>query len=116
MLCKRSRPTPHSTRSPAHPSALKLDPPTYNGRTDFREWKRKLELIYDAKQLSAAPNTYAEVMQVLTRRHTDGNDEFHYRAALVSIRQTGDLDAYVDRFLDLSSDFPPSPSPKPASR
>ena len=62
-------------------SALKLDPPTYNGRTDFREWKRKLELIYEAKQLSdaqkltwtlallqdgasrvatqAAPNTYA---------------------------------------------------------
>ena len=35
-------------------SALKLDPPTYNGRTDFREWKRKLELIYDAKQLSDA--------------------------------------------------------------
>ena len=30
-------------------SALKLDPPTYNGRTDFREWKRKLELIYDVK-------------------------------------------------------------------
>ena len=35
-------------------SALKLDPPTYNGRTDFREWKPKLELIYDAKQLSDA--------------------------------------------------------------
>ena len=109
-------------------SALKLDPPTYNGRTDFREWKRKLELIYESKQLSdaqkltrtlallqdgasrlaiqAAPNTYAELMQVLTRRYTDGNEEFHYRAALVSNRQTGDIDAYVDRFLDLSSRVP----------
>ena len=42
-------------------------------------------------------------MQVLTRRYTDGNDEFHYRSALTTNRQTGDLDAYVDRFLDLSS-------------
>ena len=103
-------------------SALKLDPPTYNGLTDFREWKLKFELVYDAKQLSdahkltwtlallhkgasrvatqAAPTTYAELMQVLTRRYTDGNDEFHYRAALVSNTQTG------DRFLDLSSRVP----------
>ena len=105
------------TNQHAH-SALKLDPPTYNGRTDFREWKRKLELIYDAKQLSdaqkltwtlallqdgasrvatqAASTTYAELMQVLTRRYTDGNDEFHYRSSLITNRQTGDLDAYVD--------------------
>ena len=69
-------------------SALKLDPPTYNGRIDFREWKMKLELIYVAKQLSdadkltwnlallqegasrvatqVAPTTYAELIQVLT--------------------------------------------------
>ena len=85
-------------------------------------------MIYNAKQLSdahkltwnlallhqgasrvatqAAPNTYAELMQVFTRRYTEGNDEFHYRAALVSSKQTGDLDAYVDRFLDLSSRVP----------
>ena len=35
-------------------SALKLDPPTYNGRTVFREWKRKLKLFYDVKHLSDA--------------------------------------------------------------
>ena len=119
-------------------SALKLDPPTYNGRTDFREWKRKLELIYAAKQFSdankltwtlallqdgasrvatqAAPNTYAELMQVLTRRYTDGNDEFHYRAALVSNRQTGELDAYVDASRTFLPQFPPSLTPKPAPR
>ena len=60
----------------------------------------------------AAPTTYAELMQVLTRRYTDGNDEFHYRSALISNRQTGDLDACVDRFLDLSSrvtEVPPVP-------
>ena len=45
-------------------------------------------------------------MQVLTRSYMDGNDEFHSRAALVSNRQTGDLDGYVDRFLDLSSRVP----------
>ena len=45
-------------------------------------------------------------MQVLTRRYTDGNDEFHYRSVLITNRQTGDLDAYVDRFLDLSSRVP----------
>ena len=82
-------------------------------------------MIYDAKQLSdankltwtlallqegasrvatqAAPNTCAELMQVLTRRYTDGND---CRASLVSNRQTCDLDAYVDRFLDLSYRVP----------
>ena len=55
-------------------------------------------------------------MQVLTRRYTDGNDEFHYRAALVSNRQTGNLDAYVDRSWNFLPAFPHPLTPKPASR
>ena len=38
----------HQAQQPPRPT-LKLDPPSYNGRGDFREWRRKLELIYDAK-------------------------------------------------------------------
>ena len=39
-------------QQPPRPT-LKLDPPSFNGRGDFRDWRRKLELVYDAKQLSA---------------------------------------------------------------
>ena len=39
-------------QQPPRPT-LKLDPPSFNGRSDFRDWRRKLELVYDAKQLSA---------------------------------------------------------------
>ena len=50
-----ARPRPISPRS-ALPLRAQIGPPPppYNGRTDFREWKRKLELIYDAKPLSDA--------------------------------------------------------------
>ena len=79
--------------------ALKIDPPPFNGRGNFRDWKRKLELIYNARRLSedeklpwtlallqegalrvaahANPADYDELMDVLTRRYTDGNDAFH---------------------------------------
>ena len=30
---------------------LKIEPPTFNGKGDSREWKRKTELIYEAKNL-----------------------------------------------------------------
>ena len=32
--------------------ALKIEPPTFNGKGDFREWKRKLELCYEANVLT----------------------------------------------------------------
>ena len=48
-------------------------------------------------------------MDALARRYTDGNDTFHYRAALADLRQTGDIDAYVDRFLALQSRVPNLP-------
>ena len=105
--------------------ALKLDPPTYNGCGDFRERPRKLELIYAAKQLNdqekltwtlallqdgasrvathANAANYTALMDALARRYTNGNDAYHYRAALADSRQTGDIDAYVDRFLELQS-------------
>ena len=95
---------------------------------EFREWKRKPELIYDAKRLSADekpiwtlallqdgasrvathanPADHDELMDVLTRRYTDGNDAFHHRHALVNDRPTGDHDRYVDKFLELSSRVP----------
>ena len=38
-------------------------------------------------------------MQVLLRRCTEGNDACHFRAALTDLRQTGDIDSYVSRFL-----------------
>ena len=31
---------------------FKMDPPTFSGKGDFREWKRKIELIYEAKGLT----------------------------------------------------------------
>ena len=84
--------------------ALKLSPPTFNGQDDFREWKRKVELIYDTKRLSADekltctlallqdgasqvathadPADHDELIKVLTRRYTDDNDAFHCRHAL----------------------------------
>ena len=31
---------------------LKIEPPPFNGKGDFREWKRKLELCYEAKVLT----------------------------------------------------------------
>ena len=31
---------------------LKIGPPPYNGKGYFREWKRKLELLYEAKRLT----------------------------------------------------------------
>ena len=39
-------------------------------------------------------------------RFTDGNDEFLHRVALGENRQTGSIEDYVDRFLDLSSRLP----------
>ena len=36
--------------------ALKLDAPTYNGSGEFREWRRMLEIVYDAKQLNEQEN------------------------------------------------------------
>ena len=48
-------------------------------------------------------------MTALARRYTDGNDAHHYRAALADLRQTGDIDAYVDRFLELQSRVPNLP-------
>ena len=29
-----------------------MDPPIFNGQRDFREWKRKIELIYEANNLT----------------------------------------------------------------
>ena len=111
--------------------ALKIEPPTFNGKGDFREWKRKLELCYEAKVLTdeerlvwtlnllqdgasrvanqAHPADYDTLMRNLTRRYTDGNDEFHYRNALSVNRQTKSIGDYVDRFLDLSSRVPNLP-------
>ena len=107
---------------------FKMNTLTFSGKGDFCEWKRKIELIYEAKGLtpeekltwtlpllqdSAArldthtnPTTYRELMTALTTRFTDGNDEFHYRVALGENRQTGSIQDYVDRFLDLSSRLP----------
>ena len=81
-----------------------MDPPTFSGKGDFREWKRKIELLYEAKGLTpeekltwtlpllqesaarvamnTAPTAYRQLMTVLITRFTDGNDEYHYRAAL----------------------------------
>ena len=42
-------------------------------------------------------------MDALAHRYTDGNDAYHYRAALADLWQTGDIDAYADRFLELQS-------------
>ena len=117
--------------------ALKIEPPTFNGKGDFREWKRKLELCYEAKVLTdeeklvwtlnllqdeasrvanqARPADYTTLMRNLTRRYTDGNDEFHYRNALSENRQTGFIDDYVDRFLDLSSRVQNLPDAEPNS-
>ena len=41
-------------------------------------------------------------MVILVRRHTDDNGVFHFRAALADLRQTSDIDTYVERFLDHS--------------
>ena len=117
--------------------ALKIEPPTFNGKGDLREWKHKLELCYEAKVLTneeklvwtlnllqdgasrvvnqARPADYATLMRDLTRRYTDGNDEFHYRNALSENRQTGSIEDYVDRFLDLSSRVQTYPLPRPNS-
>ena len=57
----------------------------------------------------ACPADYDTLMGILTRRYTDGNDEFHYRNALSENRQTGSIEDYVDRFLDLSSRVPNLP-------
>ena len=48
-------------------------------------------------------------MDALARRHTDDNDAYHYRAALADLRPTGDIDAYVDRYLELQSRVPNLP-------
>ena len=59
----------------------------------------------------ARPADYDTLMRNLTRRYTDGNDEFHYRNALSENRQTGSIEDYVSiyRFLDLSSRVPNLP-------
>ena len=108
-----------------------IEPPTFNGKGDFREWKRKLELCYEAKVLTdeeklvwtrnllqdgasrvanqARPDDYNTLVRNLTRLYTDGNDEFHYRNALSENRQTGSIEDYVIRFIDLYSRVPNLP-------
>ena len=51
----------------------------------------------------ARPADHDTLMRNITRRYTDGNDEFHCRNALSENRQTGSIEDYVDRFLVLSS-------------
>ena len=48
-------------------------------------------------------------MDALARRYTDDFDAYHYRAALADLRQTGNIDAYVGRFLELQSRVPNHP-------
>ena len=48
-------------------------------------------------------------MEILARRYTDGNDAYHFRAVLADLRQTSDIDTYVERFLDLHSSVPDLP-------
>ena len=108
---------------------------TFNGRGDLRDWWRKLELVYDAKQLSAQgrlawtrailqdgalrvatqwnPATCDALMDILSRRCTDGNDACHVRAALADLRQTSGTGTYVERFLDIHSRVPNLATPRP---
>ena len=112
--------------------ALKIDPPSFNGRGDFREWKRKLELIYNAKRLSqdeklpwtlallqedasrvtahANPTNYNELMDILTRRYTDGNDAFHYRHALVTHIQTRTSTSFSNFIPAFRTSLTPNPA------
>ena len=75
---------------------------------------RTLNLLQDGASRvanQARPADYDTLMRNLTRRYTDGNDEFHYRNALSENRQTGSIEDYVSiyRFLDLSSRVPNLP-------
>ena len=107
---------------------FKMDPPTFSGKGDFREWKRNIELIYEAKGLTpeekltwtlpllqesaarvathTAPTTYRELMTALTTRFADGNDDFHCQVAMGEHSHTGSIEDYVDCLLDLSSRLP----------
>ena len=66
-----------------------MDPPTFSGKGDFREWKRKIELIYEAKCITPE----GQLTWTLPLLHGEN-------------RRTGSIEDYEDRFLDLSSRLP----------
>ena len=129
-------PFPSCSRPSSLPPRSQARTTTFNGRGDSGDWWRKLKFVYDAKQLSAQgrlawtlailqdgalrvatqwnPATCEAIMDILSRRCTDGNYTYHVRAALADLRQTSDTHTCVDRFIDLHSRFPNLATPRPA--
>ena len=129
-------PLPSCSRPRSLPPRSQARTTTFNWRGDLRDWWRKLELVYDAKQLSAQgrlawtlailqdgasrvstqwnPATCDALVDIFSRRCTDGNDTYHVRAALADLRQTSNTDTYVERYLDLHSRVPNLATPRAA--
>ena len=72
---------------------FKMDPPTFSGKGDFREWKRKIELIYEVKGLTrgktdvdptppageCSESGHAHKPSNLSRAHDSSHHEVHCR-------------------------------------
>ena len=71
--------------------------------TDEAKLVWTLNLLQDGASRMTNQTRPDSHMQTLMRRYADGNDEFHYRSALLGNRQRESIEDYIDRFLDLSS-------------
>ena len=52
---------------------FKMDPPTFSGKGDFREWKRKIELSYEAKMSHTRGKTHVDPTSPAGQRSETGH-------------------------------------------